>query len=345
MLAVLSITAPIFILIGLGFVSVRGGLVNREQLRGMGTFVITFALPALVFNALAKRPLSEVLNVPYMGAYALGSLAIFAIGFAVAFWLRRQGVSRSAIMALGVSVSNSGFIGYPIALTVLGEQAAVALALGMLVENLLLIPLALALAEAGTQRGSGGWALLRETGLRIGRLRYFASQPWPFPHALMLGYQAEYEAGEIICAPDEIEDARFFHVDALPAVFPTRYAMANLLLRDFCLLDAGGKGQDAFIIIGFGILGLSFGQAGGALSPLACLVLPSLLAGCKPAAPRSLWRFRGGRIFFRGTKPDDQAKRHRICRWGRQHGLSKQRRSRGQARSQHNGGDQRSPMK
>lgn len=74
-----------------------------------------------------------------------------------------------------------------------------------------------------------------ETGLRIGRLRYFASQPWPFPHALMLGYQAEYEAGEIVCAPDEIEDARFFHVDALPAVFPTRYAMANLLLRDFCL--------------------------------------------------------------------------------------------------------------
>ena len=74
-----------------------------------------------------------------------------------------------------------------------------------------------------------------ETGLRIGKLRYFASQPWPFPHALMLGYQAEYEGGDIICAPDEIEDARFFHVDALPAVFPTRYAMASLLLRDFCL--------------------------------------------------------------------------------------------------------------
>ncbi len=74
-----------------------------------------------------------------------------------------------------------------------------------------------------------------ETGLRIGRLRYFASQPWPFPHALMLGYQADYEAGEIKCAPDEIEDARFFHVDALPAVFPSRYTMASQLLRDFCL--------------------------------------------------------------------------------------------------------------
>ena len=167
MLAVLSITAPIFILIGLGFVSVRGGLVNREQLRGMGTFVITFALPALVFNALAKRPLSEVLNVPYMGAYALGSLAIFAIGFTVTFGLRRQGVSRSAIMALGVSVSNSGFIGYPIALTVLGEQAAVALALGMLVENLLMIPLALMLAEGGQQQAQSKWAVLGETLKRL----------------------------------------------------------------------------------------------------------------------------------------------------------------------------------
>ena len=77
--------------------------------------------------------------------------------------------------------------------------------------------------------------IFEETGLYIRAPRYFSSQAWPFPHALMLGYQAEYEGGDIICAPDEIEDARFFHVDALPAVFPTRYAMASLLLRDFCL--------------------------------------------------------------------------------------------------------------
>jgi NAD+ diphosphatase len=77
--------------------------------------------------------------------------------------------------------------------------------------------------------------IFEETGVRIRSPRYFSSQAWPFPHALMLGYQAEYEAGEIVCAPGEIEDARFFHVDALPPLFPIRYAMANLLLRDFCL--------------------------------------------------------------------------------------------------------------
>lgn len=73
-----------------------------------------------------------------------------------------------------------------------------------------------------------------ETRLQVRNLRYFASQPWPFPHSLMLGYQAEYAGGDIVCAPAEIEDARFFHVDALPPVFPMRYAMANQLLRDFC---------------------------------------------------------------------------------------------------------------
>ena len=77
--------------------------------------------------------------------------------------------------------------------------------------------------------------ILEETGLRIRSPRYFSSQAWPFPHALMLGYQAEYAGGEIVCAPGEIEDARFFHVDALPPLFPIRYAMANQLLRDFCL--------------------------------------------------------------------------------------------------------------
>lgn len=73
-----------------------------------------------------------------------------------------------------------------------------------------------------------------ETRLQVRNLRYFASQPWPFPHSLMLGYQAEYAGGDIVCAPDEIEDARFFHVDALPPVFPMRSAMANELPRDPC---------------------------------------------------------------------------------------------------------------
>jgi NAD+ diphosphatase len=76
--------------------------------------------------------------------------------------------------------------------------------------------------------------VFEETRVRIRNLRYFASQPWPFPHSLMLGYQADYEAGDIVCAADELEDAAFFHVDRLPAAFPSRATIAHWLLRDFC---------------------------------------------------------------------------------------------------------------
>ena len=166
MLAVLSITAPIFILIGLGFFSARIGLVNREQARGMGAFVIHFALPALVFKALAERSLGEVLNGPYLVAYALASLALFGFGLLLAWRWRGQNLSQSAILAMGMSVCNSGFIGYPIAVMVIGPTAGLAMALGMLVENLLMVPLALALAEAGQQQGRG-LTVLRETARRL----------------------------------------------------------------------------------------------------------------------------------------------------------------------------------
>ena len=167
MLAVLTITAPIFILIALGFISARIALLNPEQIRGMGSFVINFALPALVFKALADRSIGEVLNVPYLLAYALGSLSVFGLGFAISRWLRKDGLSASALSAMGMSVSNSGFIGYPIVAMALGPPAAVALALGMLVENLLIIPLALALAEAGTQGSSPTLVVIRETARRL----------------------------------------------------------------------------------------------------------------------------------------------------------------------------------
>lgn len=76
--------------------------------------------------------------------------------------------------------------------------------------------------------------IFEEVALHVRNLRYFASQPWPFPHSLMLGFQAEYESGDIICAPDEIEHADFFHVDALPASLPGPSTIAHWLLRDFC---------------------------------------------------------------------------------------------------------------
>jgi NAD+ diphosphatase len=59
-----------------------------------------------------------------------------------------------------------------------------------------------------------------EVGIAVKNPRYFGSQPWPFPHSLMLGFMAEYAGGVIAVDGDEILDARWFRADALPQVPP-----------------------------------------------------------------------------------------------------------------------------
>jgi predicted permease len=105
-------------------------------------------LPALLFNALSQRRIGEILNGHYLLAYALGSLAVALFGL---FWARKvkgHSLSYSSMMAMGMSCPNSGFVGYPIMLLTLGPVAGVALALNMVVENFLMIPLLLAVADA-----------------------------------------------------------------------------------------------------------------------------------------------------------------------------------------------------
>jgi len=68
-----------------------------------------------------------------------------------------------------------------------------------------------------------------EVGLKINNIRYVASQPWPFPHQLMLGFQAEYAEGEITIDQVEIEEAKWFKKDTLPPL-PAPFSLAYRLI-------------------------------------------------------------------------------------------------------------------
>jgi NAD+ diphosphatase len=59
-----------------------------------------------------------------------------------------------------------------------------------------------------------------EVGIAIQDLRYWGSQPWPFPHTLMVGYTATYAGGDIVIDPQELEDAAWFSVNNLPLLPP-----------------------------------------------------------------------------------------------------------------------------
>lgn len=71
-----------------------------------------------------------------------------------------------------------------------------------------------------------------EVGIDVKDIKYFGSQPWPFPHSLMIGFTATYAGGEITLDDSEIEDAGWFTADNLPPI-PGKISIARKLIDWF----------------------------------------------------------------------------------------------------------------
>jgi NAD+ diphosphatase len=73
-----------------------------------------------------------------------------------------------------------------------------------------------------------------EAGVEVGEVRYRASQPWPFPASLMIGFEADYAGGDVDVGEDELEDARWFERSELEGgdlILPPRTAIARRLIE------------------------------------------------------------------------------------------------------------------
>ena len=84
-----------------------------------------------------------------------------------------------------------------------------------------------------------------EVAVAVADLRYYGSQSWPFPHSLMVAFTARWAGGEIVPEAGEIEDARWFALDALPDI-PPRLSIAGHLIRDTVAsmkIDGAGGGR------------------------------------------------------------------------------------------------------
>lgn len=74
--------------------------------------------------------------------------------------------------------------------------------------------------------------IMEETGIDVKNVRHFGSQPWPFPDSLMIAFTADYKGGEIRIDKNEIMDAGWFSVDALPRI-PDKLSIARRLIDHF----------------------------------------------------------------------------------------------------------------
>jgi NAD+ diphosphatase len=74
--------------------------------------------------------------------------------------------------------------------------------------------------------------LREEVGVEVSNVRYFGSQPWPFPNSLMIGFTADYAGGELRTDPEEIEDAGWYTIDDFPTL-PPKVSIARAMIDSF----------------------------------------------------------------------------------------------------------------
>jgi len=177
-LHILQVTFPFFALVLLGFVATRRGLLPLAAISGLNAFVLFFALPCMLYRFGAHTPLAQLLDLRLAAVYLLASLLI--VGFTVALTRRgSMGWNDAAFGALVAAFPNSGFMGVPLLVALLGAQAAGPVIVTLVLDLVLASSLCIALSR------------LDSTGLQgaevaaLKALRGVASNPMPW--SILLG--------------------------------------------------------------------------------------------------------------------------------------------------------------
>jgi len=150
MSSVLAVLLPIFAFILAGFACRRSNRLGHEAASELNKFVVWLCLPALLFKTTATSSWNAFWQPGFLAAFAGGCLLIFAITL---LWRLRQGrpLPSASIDALGASYANTGYMGIPLCLAVLGEDGLEPALIATLVVVCMLFALAVICIEAGLQ--------------------------------------------------------------------------------------------------------------------------------------------------------------------------------------------------
>jgi malonate transporter and related proteins len=152
MQAILAVTVPFFALVLCGYLAARQRVLPEAAIPGLNAFVLFFALPCMLFRFGASMPFAQLINPALIGVYALS--AVVVVFFTVAVTLRRADgtgvdMKNASFGALVAAFPNTGFMGVPLLVALLGDRAAGPVIGTVLTDLFLTSSLCIALAQAG----------------------------------------------------------------------------------------------------------------------------------------------------------------------------------------------------
>ena len=191
--SILAVTFPFFALVLLGYAAAQRKLLPESAIPGLNTFVLFFALPCMLFRFGASMPFAKLIDPALMAIYGVCALAM--VGLTMALTLRRRAGGRgvdlrdAAFGALVAAFPNTGFMGVPLLVALLGERAAGpaigTILIDLIVTSSLCIAIAQAQSDVGVQTDDG---MTRTQDTLTGLLRSLrGAMTNPLPWAIALG--------------------------------------------------------------------------------------------------------------------------------------------------------------
>jgi malonate transporter and related proteins len=187
-LDILLVTFPFFALVLCGYIAGRRRMLPLDAIPGLNTFVLYFALPCLLYRFGASTPIAQLLDAAAASTYLL--CALLLVGFVV--WTSRNsriGWNDASFGALVAAFPNTGFMGVPLLVALLGAPAAGPAILTILVDLLITSSLCIALSRLDSAAGHGA-----ENWRRVGPSPRIAAKNAlkgvavnPMPWAILLG--------------------------------------------------------------------------------------------------------------------------------------------------------------
>jgi predicted permease len=143
---------PVFGLVLCGWVAGHMGLVGAGSSDALNQFVYYFALPAMLFAAVARGSLAQIFDLPFLGGVVAATLVCAAAGFAVSAWVSGGTAQEHTLRALNASFSNTGYLGIPLVTVAYGAEAALPAAMAAVATNVMLFAAGLTLLELFDRR-------------------------------------------------------------------------------------------------------------------------------------------------------------------------------------------------
>lgn len=151
MLDVLEVTLPIFGLVFCGFFGQRLRLVPEAGVDALNRFVFHFALPAMLFRAIAVQPAAAYANVSFLGAWVLASLCSYFLARTLAQRALHRGPMSATVMAMNVTHPNVGYIGLPLALE-LGREHVPIMVMAVIGDMFVVVVMSIVLLEFDSRK-------------------------------------------------------------------------------------------------------------------------------------------------------------------------------------------------